>query len=216
VVLSSLDPRRTLLELSDPGWLDPEVARALAHVRCRGIATLAQVELERSPDFAALTLAPSLDYVERAWDGAKHGRVSDQPWLEATAAVRPGKAALEVLVQYTPFSPADGSWDESRRDSISRLVVRLLSEHAQLSDIRHVSVLTPPDLERDRHWPGGHAYHGELGLDQVLFMRPVPGMARYRTPVAGLYLCGPGTHPAGALAGVSGALAAREALRDRS
>jgi phytoene dehydrogenase-like protein len=209
-VVSCADPRRTMLELTDPLWLDPETVRALRHIKCRGVAARVTVDCERPPGFEALAIAPSLTHIERAYDDAKYGSISRQPWLEARARRVDGRYRVEVHAQYAPYALADGPWDEARRIELGRLVMRTLAEQApELQDVGAPdTVLGPRDLEDRYGWPEGHAYHGEMTLDQVLYMRPIPGWSRYRTPVAGLYLCGPGTHPGGGIPGMAGALAA--------
>jgi phytoene dehydrogenase-like protein len=218
LVVSGADPRRTLLELVDPGWLDPELVRAVRNIRSRGVVARAALTLDRAPGFATLAVAPSLDSLERAYDDAKYGRVSREPYLEARSAgpIADGRHRVDVHVQYAPYALADGEWDEVRRAALGRLVAETLSEHlpGASAAITECRVLSPRDLEEAEGSPEGQAYHAELALDQALWMRPVPGLARYRTPIAGLYLCGPATHPGGAIAGASGANAARAILRD--
>ncbi|MBI1723713.1 MAG: NAD(P)/FAD-dependent oxidoreductase [Gemmatimonadetes bacterium] len=212
LVASSADPRATLLGLVEPRWLDPEFVRAVRHIKCRGVAARVTLTLGRAPEFSALLVAPSLDYLERAYDDAKYGRVSLNPWLEARAEDQ----RVVVHVQYAPYSLPDGGWDEARRQALGDVVVGRLCEHvpALRETVTGCDVLTPRDLEDRYGLTEGHVYHGELTLDQILFMRPVPGWGRYRTPVGGLYLCGAGTHPGGAIAGGAGRNAAREMLKD--
>jgi len=212
LVVSSADPRRTLLGLIEPGWMDPEFTRAVRNIKCRGVAARVTLTLDRDPGFTILAVAPSLEYLERAYDDAKYGRVSENPYLEAQADGH----RVDVHVQYVPYARADGAWDDARRRALGDAVVGVLSRHAPgLRDgVRSTDVLTPKDLEDRDGLTEGHVYHGELTLDQILFMRPVPGWSRYRTPVGGLYLCGAGTHPGGAVAGGPGRNAAREILKD--
>jgi len=218
LIVSGADPRSTLLELVDPVWLDPEFARAVRAIRSRGVAARVTLLLDRPPGFSTITVAPSLDYLERAWDDAKYGRVSRAPWIEASSrgVAANGRHRVELHLQYAPHALAGGAWDEARRGSLGRLAVEILSQHAPGLDAAIVgsSVLSPPDLEELEGWPEGQPHHAELALDQALWMRPVPVLARYRTPIAGLYLCGPGMHPGGAIAGAAGANAAREILRE--
>ena len=193
VVVSSADPRRTLLGLLEPGWLDPELARALRNVRRRGVAARLRLELDRSPGFSALALAPSLDYLEKAYDDAKHGRISRAPYLEATCDAQ---HRMEVLVQYIPYKVsapklADGA-------------VALLSEHWGDAQPTHVELLTPRELEEYEGWPEGQPHYAELTLDQALWMRPLPELAAYRTPIDGLWLCGQAMHPGAGIAGAAG------------
>jgi phytoene dehydrogenase-like protein len=202
MIISGADPRRSLLELVEPGWLDPELARALAHVRRRGVVARVTLKLDRSPGFSTLALAPSLDYLERGYDDSKYGRASQRPYLEARCDER---HRVEVHVQYVPYG-ADCS-------SIGDTVVALLSEHWGDAAADDVQVLSPRDLEEIEGWPDGQAHHAELSLDQALWMRPLPELARYRTPIQGLWLCGPGMHPGAGVAGAAGLNCAREILR---
>jgi phytoene dehydrogenase-like protein len=211
VVVSGADPKRTLLELVDPGWLDPALVRAVRSIRARGVVARLTLALDRAPGFSTLVMAPSLDYLERAHDDAKYGRVSRSPWLEATS----DGERVAVHVQYTPYDLAEGEWDEARSAALGDLVVRELAPHLGASIVER-RLRSPVDLERDYGWPGGQAHQAEPGLDQLLWMRPIPALARYRTPIAGLYLCGTGVHPGGGVGGAPGANAARTVLRDRA
>lgn len=206
LVVSGADPRRTLLELIEPGWLDPDFARALGHVRRRGV--VARVAF-RVPSATRLVLAPSLDYLERAYDEVKYGRVSREPYIE----VLPDEQAMEAHVQYAPYARADGAWDDASRRELGELARRMLQAHAPGVADAGAQVLAPPDLEAHAGWPEGQAYHAELALDQALWMRPLPELAHYGTPIPGLWLCGPGTHPGGGVAGASGYNCAKAILR---
>lgn len=217
LVVSGADPRRTLLELADPGWLDPDVVRAVRNIRSRGVVARVTLMLDRPPGFTTLMVAPSLDYIERAYDDGKYGHISRRPYLEAVSdgPTADGRHRVNVHVQYAPYTLADGEWDDDRRLALGNLAMQVLSQHLPDFDGAVVKrVLSPRDLEEVEGWPEGQAHHAELALDQALWMRPVPGCARYRTPVNGLYLCGPGTHPGGGIAGAAGANAARVILRD--
>ena len=188
LVVSTADPRRTLLDLVEPGWLDPDLARDLRHVRSRGVAAKVALTLERAPDWETLTLAPSLDYVERAYDDAKYARTSAQPWLDV---VVDGKSA-EVHVQYAKAG-----------EDTSAAVIRLLAPYLSIKDAR---TLPPP-----ASWPERQPHQAELALDQALWMRPLPELAGYRTPIKGLWLGGQAMHPA--VPGVAGYNCARQLLR---
>jgi phytoene dehydrogenase-like protein len=216
-VVSGIDPQRTLLELLDLQWLDPDLTRAVRNIRARGVVARVNLTVDRDPGFAALAVAPSLDYLERAADDAKYGRISQRPYLEVRTGspVVDGRHRLEVHVQYAPYALAEGEWDGARRSALGDMVVHMLGEHLSGGDdaVTERSVLAPPDLEGTMGWPEGQAHHAELSLDQFLWMRPVPALARYRTPVAGLHLCGPAMHPGGGIVGAAGAHAAREILR---
>jgi phytoene dehydrogenase-like protein len=206
VVVSSLDPRRTLLDMVDAAWLDPAFLHAVRHVKCRGVVARVTLAADRVPSFEAVSVAPSLDYLERAYDDAKYGRVSARPGIEA----RRVNGTVVARVQYAPYRLAEGGWDEARRKALGDLTARLLAEHVPGLGVLPVrEVLAPADLEARYGVTEGNLYHGELTLDQILFMRPVPGWSRYRTPVEGLYLCGAGTHPGGGILGGPGRNAAR-------
>lgn len=193
LVVSAAHPRRTLADLVEPGWLDPDLLRALRHIRSRGAAAKVALAFERAPDWNTLTLAPSLDYVEHAYDDAKYGRVSEKPWLDVVAD---GKGA-EVHFQYVPNAQADDA-------STGALASRLVAPHAP--PITECKVLASP-----ASWPEGQPHQAELALDQALWMRPLPELSGYRTPIGGLWLCGQAMHPA--VPGVAGYNCARAILR---
>lgn len=198
LVVSGADARRSLLELADPAWLDPELVRALGHIRRRGVVARVFFKTRDGP---SLVVAPSLDYLEQAYDAAKYGRVSRQPYLEMFSH--------EVHFQYAPYHRADGEWNDARRSELAGIARRLLPHVGDAE----AAVMAPTDLEAGEGWPEGQAYHAELALDQALWMRPLPELARYRTPIEGLWLCGPATHPGGGVAGASGYNCAREIQR---
>ncbi|HKA45059.1 MAG TPA: NAD(P)/FAD-dependent oxidoreductase [Burkholderiales bacterium] len=217
LVVSGADPRRTLLELMDPGWLDPELVRAVQHIRRRGVAARVDLALEHTPGFARLAVAPSLDYLERAYDDAKHGRVSRAPYLEVTngGKTAEGRHRLDVHVQYAPYALADGQWDDDRRRALGEIAVREMSEQGvDVGSAVITRVLSPRDMEAEYGCPEGQVDQAEATLDQSFFMRPTPELAHYRTPVGGLYLCGTGMHPGGGVAGAGGRNAAREIALD--
>jgi len=194
-VISGADPRRTLLELADPAWLDPELARAIQHIRRRGVA--ARIGFDSSLQ-TNIVFAPSLDHLERAYDEVKYGRVSREPYLEAYSSPQ----GFEVHFQYVP---------QDMKDDIAATVRRRLPG---LENAKVGSILGPVDLEREEGWPEGQPYHAELALDQALWMRPLPELAQYRTPIQGLWLCGPATHPGGGIAGAAGYNCAQAILRE--
>ena len=188
LVVSAADPRRTLIDLVEPGWLDPDLARALRHVRSRGVAAKVALTLERAPDWQTLTLAPSLDYVERAYDDAKYGRASAQPWLDVLAE---GKSA-EAHVQYAKAG-----------QDVGAAATRLLTPYLSIKEAK--------TLPLPHSWPDGQPHQAELALDQALWMRPLPELAGYRTPIKGLWLGGQAMHPA--VPGLAGYNCARQLLR---
>lgn len=233
-VVSGADPRRTFLQLVGPLHLEPDFVRAVENIRFRGARARVHLALGALPRFEGLegdgplragviSIGPTLDYLERAYDDAKHGGVSRRPVLRARipsledpSLSPPGRHVMSISVQYAPWRLKDGEWDDARREALADLVVDTLAEYAPNLPqiIQERRVLTPRDMERAYGITEGHLYHGELALDQILFMRPVPGWAHYRTPIRNLYLCGPGTHPGGGVAGASGRNAARAVIRD--
>jgi phytoene dehydrogenase-like protein len=242
-VVSNADPRRTLLGLVDPMHLAPEIVRRIQNIRGHG--TLAKINyavsglpringvetLHGAERFAALSgrirLARNVDGIERAFDAAKYGAFSDEPWIELTipsiadpTLAPQGQHVVSAYVQYAPYHLRATSWD-TERDRLAVAATRTIEQYAPgfESSIVARTVITPLDLERTYGLTGGHIFHGELSLDQWFVTRPLLGWARYRTPIDRLYLCGSGTHPGTGLDGRSGALAAREIIsalaRDR-
>jgi phytoene dehydrogenase-like protein len=231
LVISSADARRTFLELLDPWHLDPAFVQAVRNIRYRGVTTKVNFVLSATPrlrDFQAsgapslpdiVSIAPSIEAVERAYDAAKYGQVSAAPYLEVTfptvgSVTRSAPLVMSVLVQYAPYSLRDGVWNEASRDALGGSVVHRLAELMPgLEDlVVHRQVLTPRDIEETYAVTEGSLSQGELALDQILFMRPVPGWAGYRTPIEGLFLCGASCHPGDGVAGGAGRLAAMTVL----
>lgn len=216
VIVSGAHPRRTLLELVEWGWLDPQLVRAVRNIKSRGVTARVSITLDRPVDFTHM-VAPSLDYLERAYDDAKYGRLSRAPYLEAHAGTgSDGRHRIDVHLQYAPYALAEGEWDERRSAELADLAVNALTQfEPDLADAAvERQVLSPRALEDLHGYPEGQPYHAELGLDQVLWARPLPELARYGTPIRGLYLCGPALHPGAGIAGASGANAAAVILRD--
>jgi phytoene dehydrogenase-like protein len=232
-ILSSADPRRTFFGLVGGAHLEPAFMRRVANIRYRGATAVLHLALDGLPAFTGATstaqlqghilISPSLIYLERAWDDAKYGRISRQPFLDAVipslsdpSLAPAGQHVMSVTMQYAPYQLREGSWDE-RRAELGRLIIDTLAEYApDLPNlILHQQLLTPADLEREYGLTEGHIYHGQMGLDQLLFMRPVPGFGQYQTPFANLHLCGAGTHPGGGVTGAPGYNAARRLLRGR-
>jgi phytoene dehydrogenase-like protein len=235
IVVSAMDPKRTLLRLVDPVALGPNLMWRAGNLRLPGVVAKVNLALSRMPAFAAdggsdgerlkgrILVAPGIDYLERAFDASKYGRVSAEPYLEATipsiadpTLAPPGGHVMSVLAQWAPYHRREGTW-EAERDGLGDLVLKTLEVLAPgLSDlvVAH-QVITPMDLERDYGLTEGHPLHGEPGLDQLFAWRPMLGHARYRLALRGLYLCGAGAHPGGGVTGAPGANAAREILADR-
>jgi phytoene dehydrogenase-like protein len=233
-VVSNADPKHTFTQLVQPHDLNPEFSRKIANIKFKGACAKVHFALDALPDFTSLpggghhltgviSISPSVEYLERAYDDAKYGDVSQRPYLEAViptvadpSLAPSGKHIMSVLVQYAPYSLRDGAWDDARRQRLGDAVLETLAEYAPNlpSAVLQRHVLTPLDLEETYGLTEGNIYHGELTMDQVFFMRPVPECALYRTPIANLYLCGAGTHPGGGVTGAPGYNAAREILRD--
>jgi phytoene dehydrogenase-like protein len=170
----------------------------------------------------AISISPSVDYMEQAYDEAKYGRFSRRPYVDIvipsltdTSVAPPGKHVMSCFVQYAPYHLKEGNWDE-QREAFGDAVVDTISEHAPnlKSLILHRQVLTPLDLERDFGLTEGNIFQGELTLEQLFFLRPVPGWAQYVTPIERLYMCGSATHPGGGIMSAPGRNAALRVLRD--
>lgn len=233
-VVSSLDPAKTFLELVEPTHLTPEFLHAVRQIRFRGAWAKVNLALSELPRFGRATVdgdalsgvicvSPSIDYLERAYDDAKHGGISRHPYLEITlpslqdpAVAPPGQHVMSVIFRYAPYRLSEEKWNPATREAVGDLAVRILAEYAPNvpNAILHRQVISPADLEDRFGLPEGNEYQGELTLDQVLFMRPVAGWCAYRMPVPGLFLCGTGTHPGGGITGGAGRNAARAVIHD--
>jgi phytoene dehydrogenase-like protein len=228
VVVSNADPRTTLLKLLGARHLETEFARRVRHVRMQGNAAKLHLALSSRPEFRALPaehlgerllIAPDLAYIERAFNPSKYREFSAQPVLELSVPSihDPGLApagchVLSAVVQYAPYDIA-GGWSAAR-ERLRSAVLAVIELYAPgiASRIVAAELLTPADIEAEFRIAGGHWHHGELALDPLMMLRPVPGAAQYATPVAGLYLCGAGCHPGGGVMGSAGRNAARAVL----
>lgn len=227
IVASSADPQRTLLKLVEPGQLDTQFQQRIRHLRMNGCVGKVHLALDGLPDAwkgnaGRMVLAPKIDYVERAFDCAKYGRVSDHPALEiviptlADPSLAPaGKHVASVLYQYAPYKLRETSPDAARSQVLERTLSTLDAAAPGLrARIVATEALTPHDLESQFGLSGGQWHHGEVTLDQMFFLRPAGQFQQYRMPVPGLWLCGAGAHPGGNVSGAVGANAAREILKD--
>ena len=230
-VISAVDPKQTFLRLCDPIDLAPEFLWRMRNYRAHGTLAKLNLALSALPSFTGLErdalsgrvrICPDVDYLERAFDHSKYGRYSPDPYIELTIpslldpSIAPnGGHILSAYVQFAPFVLRERNWDDER-DGLARVALDTIERHAPglRSLIVAHQVITPLDLERTYGFTGGHVFHGELALDQLLTMRPLLGWGQYRTPIRDLYLCSSGTHPGTGLTGGSGANAAREVLRD--
>jgi phytoene dehydrogenase-like protein len=238
-VVSNLDPRRTLVTLVDPGELSPEIVRRVQRIRARGTLAKVNYAVSRLPSFigldhtsdhgaalsGAVRLAADLDAIERAFDAVKYGRLSDEPWIELSipsvaddTLAPPGQHVVSTYVQFAPFPASEGIGAEAgeMRARIGNVATRTIERYAPGFEASIVArqVVTPADLESTLALSGGHVFHGELALDQLIVGRPLLGWTRYRTPIRNLWLCGSGTHPGTGADGRSGALAAKEIVRN--
>lgn len=238
MVVSSLDPRTTLLELLEPEVLGPRLSWRAANIRQRGVTAKINFALSSLPHFPAagddarrlrgrIILAPSMAALQRAADPGKYGRISDEPLIEATIPTLTDQTlidtrrangvhhVLSAVVQAAPYDLRDGSWD-GRRDELGEIVSKTIEAYAPgfAELIQARQVITPLDIERDYGATGGHPMHAEVGLDQWFAWRPLHGFGRYRMLLDGLYLCGSGAHPGGGVTGAPGQLAAQAVLAD--
>jgi phytoene dehydrogenase-like protein len=229
-VVSNADPKTTFLKLLGCEHLDAGFVRRVAHVRSRGLAAKVHFALEALPEFRGLPsaalrgrllVAPSCDYIERAYNHSKYDEFSSAPMLEITvptvadpALAPPGKHVMSVIAQYAPYQLA-GGWASQRQRFIDHVLDALSVYAPQLrSAVVASELLSPRDIEREFRISGGHWHHAELALDQFFVVRPVPGAAQYQAPVAGLFLCGAGCHPGGGVMGVAGRNAALRVLSE--
>lgn len=231
IVISNADAKRTFLNLVDPVHLEPHFIQKIRNIKARGVSAKVNFALDRYPTWkgvqdgfqpAGVCIAPSMDYLEKAFDDAKYGSYSREPFIDITipSVVDPtvaptGKHVMSAYVLFAPYHLRSGNWNDLK-GKFADNVVKTIEEYAPgfSSSILHRNVITPMDLETEYGLTEGHIHHGELSLDQVFFMRPVPGYSRYRTPVARLYLCGAAAHPGGGVTGLPGSLAAGEILSD--
>jgi phytoene dehydrogenase-like protein len=222
-VISDYDARHTFTRLVDPPELAPEFNRAVANIRYNGAVVRINLALRELPEFTGvdqaalrgtLVLSPSLAQLEQAFDSAKHGDLSDRPYIEAciptlsdSAMAPAGRHVLSAWLQYAPYR------NNLDRERLGQLALARLSEFApQLrSLILHAQVLTPHDLEAQFGLSEGHLYGGDMTLAQAFFLRPIPGFAQYHTPIQQLFLCGAATHPGG-VSGLAGKHAAERVL----
>jgi phytoene dehydrogenase-like protein len=235
-VLSSVDSSRTFLGLLEPGTLEPEFEEEVRRFKFRGSSGKVNMAVDRLPDFTslpgvgehlrgAISFSPSLDEMERAYDDAKYGHFSKKPYIDMIiptlvdpSMAPPGKHVISCFVQYAPYklAPELGTWDD-QREAFGDAVIDRIAEFAP--NIRDIilfrNVQTPLDIERTTGLTEGNIFQGELSLEQLFFNRPVPGYARFRTPIRDLWLCGSATHPGGGIMGANGRIAAMEVLRAR-
>ena len=231
-VISNADPRRTFLGLVDPVDLDPGFLTKVRNYRARGTVAKVHLALNRLPSFRGATnsadlhgrilIAPTIDYLERAFDASKYGDLPEEPYLDFTiptltdpSMAPAGKHVISVHVQFVPYQLTGDATLHDVRERLAGIVLGTLEKHAPglTAMVEATQALMPVDLEQTYGLSGGQIYHGEPALDQLFTMRPLLGWAQYRTPIDGLYLCGSGTHPGGGLTAASGQNAARAIVK---
>ena len=202
-ILSSADPKHTLLQLVGARELPPEFVWQAQSIKMRGAVAKIHLLIEGKhsiPD-GTVVLAPSIKYLEKAYDAAKYGEISEKPYLEVTTSGN----TVSIHFQYAPYQLKSGEWTvESGK--VEKLAIDTLTDHfpSLKSQISHIKTITPKDLEDTYGLTEGDLNHGQLMLDQFLFMRPIPGWSNHKTPIDHLYLCGSGVHGGGGVSGISG------------
>jgi phytoene dehydrogenase-like protein len=235
MVLSNADPKRTFLSLVEAAELPEEFRAKIAGIKMDGPCAKVNLVLSEEPKVAGIprdwpasaralfTLVPSLDFAERSYDASKRGEMPEDLWVDCVVASNvdaslapPGRHVMTCFVQYVPYRLRESDWD-AQRERLGDRVVDTIGRYAPNvpGSVVARQVLTPLDLERTYGLTEGNIFHGDLSLEQLFFLRPVAGWAGYRTPIAGLYLCGAGAHPGGGVTGAPGHNAAKQALRDR-
>jgi len=234
IVVSNMDVKRTFLQTMDERELPADFVSAVRRFKIRGSSGKLNIALDGLPRFPALPadspaikgdlhISESMDDIERGYDDWKAGRWSRHPYVDMLlpSIIDPtmapeGKHYMSVFVQYCPYELADGPWTPAKRQAFGDTVIDAIAEHSPgfRGLVRHAEIRTPWDIENEVGLTEGNIFQGELTMDQLLFNRPIPGYAQYRSPVRGLYMCGSSTHPGGGVMGAPGANAARTILGD--
>ena len=233
VVLSAADPKRTFLQFVESKHFPDEFVTSIRNFRVRGSSGKVNIALSELPQFTALpdepavqrgavSISPSIDYIERAYDDAKYGQISQRPYIDMifpsmidSDMAPPGQHVMSCFVQYAPYD-IEGGWDDAKRDQLGETVIATIEQYAPniRKAIVGMQVITPKDIEAIAGITGGNIFHGELLLHQIFFLRPVPQWADFRTPLKGYYFGASGAHPGGGVMGAAGMLAAKEILKD--
>jgi phytoene dehydrogenase-like protein len=232
VVSSSVDPHLTFEKFLEPSELPADFLEGVRRYKFRGSSGKVNLALDALPNFkslpgpgahlrGAISISPSMEYMERAYDDAKYGRYSRRPYIDMVipsvtdpSVAPPGKHVLSCFVQYAPYKLAEGTWDD-QKETFGDNVINTIAEYAP--NIKDIiigrQILTPLDLEREFGLTQGNIFQGELSLEQLFFLRPVAGWAYYRTPIRNLYMCGSATHPGGGIMGANGRIASQVILK---
>ena len=233
IVVSNLDPKRTFTGIMDQGDIPEDLLNKAKNFKIRGSSGKVNIALTGMPDFPSLPpghmlrngtfqFLDSLERMERAYDDWKHGRWSDDPFVEMTQSsvwdptlAAPGHYFVSCFIQYCP-AEVEGGWTPEKRDAFGETVIYQISNYSpNFRDlIAHMEVRTPYEIENEIGLTEGNIFQGELTMDQLMFNRPFPGYSQYRGPVKGMYMCGSGTHPGGGVSSACGANSAREILLD--
>lgn len=207
-IFSSADPKHTLLKLVGPQYLPPEFVWHTQSIKMRG--SVAKIHLQTNGNHGipagTVVLAPSIKYLEKAYDATKYGEISEKPYLEVTTVGN----VVSIHFQFTPYALKNGDW-KVESGKVAELAIKILEEYfpaLHASRITH-HIITPQDLESTYGLTEGDLNHGQLMLDQFLFMRPIPGWSNHKTPIDNLYLCGSGVHGGGGVSGAAGRNAAK-------
>jgi len=233
VVLSAADPKRTFLGFVEPKYFPDDFVTAIRNFRVRGSSGKVNIALSELPNFTALpgegplyrgavSISPSIDYIERAYDDAKYGKISKHPYIDMIfpSVIDPDMAppsahVMSCFVQYAPYD-IEGGWDDVKREELGEAVISTIEQYAP--NIREaivgMQVISPKDIETIAGITGGNIFHGELLLHQIFFLRPAPQWVDFRTPLRGYYFGAAGAHPGGGVMGAAGMLAAKEILKD--
>ena len=233
VVSSSVDPHLTFEKFLEPSELPADFLEGARRYKFRGSSGKVNIALDALPNFkclpgsgahlrGAISISPSMEYMERAYDDAKYGHFSRKPYIDMVipsitdpSVAPPGKHVLSCFVQYAPYKLAEGTWDD-QKEAFGDNVINTIAEYAP--NIKDIiigrQVLTPLDLEREFGLTQGNIFQGELSLEQLFFLRPVAGWAYYRTPIRNLYMCGSATHPGGGIMGANGRIASQVILKE--
>jgi phytoene dehydrogenase-like protein len=238
VVMSAADPKRTFLQFVEQKYFPDEFVTSIQNFRVRGSSGKVNIALSELPDFTALpfkgkgadsvlhrgavSISPSIDYIERAYDDAKYGQISKRPYLDMIFPsmidpdmAPPGGHVMSCFVQYAPYD-IEGGWNDAKRNELGEAVISTIEGYAPniRKAIVGMQVITPKDIEHIAGITGGNIFHGELLLHQIFFLRPAPQWADFRTPLKGYYFGASGAHPGGGVMGAAGMLAAKEILKD--
>jgi len=233
IVISAADTRTTFTKLVDPYYLDTKFSKHVSNIQYNGTMARVHFALNSLPEFSRLNgsaellsghiqISPSITYLQKAYDPTKYGEFSNQPYLDiqiptlTDPSLAPeGQHILSATVKYMPYKLKTGHWDELR-ETVAQIVSDAISTYAPNFGqcIQATKVITPLDMERTYQLPEGHPAHGEMTLNQFMWMRPIPGYAQYNSPIAGLYLCSAATHPGAGVTGLGGRNTARQILKD--